>query len=242
MYEVQHPACLPIVAWSFGSGPFVLVSPYMDYDLDHLLDVVRVGKPDLPKKFTFEARSIIALGVASGLAYLHKRGIVHCDVKTANILLDENFLPKIGDFGFARFIPREAIGRVPGTKLYRAPEWLAGDTGLNSSVDVYGYGIVLWELFTGRSAAGDPNYKDRKPGARPTFPTAEHRLPQPLVELIEKCWDQDPKRRPTFEQILNEREALKVGGGDFAGFEQYWQQLEGPYTPEDYWPLKPKKQ
>ncbi|CAO2180967.1 unnamed protein product [Urochloa humidicola] len=104
----------------------------------------------------------IAVGVARGLAYLHdgcRERIIHCDVKPENILLDAALLPKIADFGMAKFVGRDfsrVLTTMRGTKGYLAPEWIGG-AAVTPKVDVYGYGLVLLELVSGKrnSSAGE---------------------------------------------------------------------------------------
>ncbi|WVZ85594.1 hypothetical protein U9M48_032503 [Paspalum notatum var. saurae] len=97
----------------------------------------------------------IALGIARGLAYLHhgcRDCIMHCDVKPQNILLDTSFIPKIADFGMAKFLGREfsrVVTTTRGTIGYLAPEWISG-TAITSKVDVYSYGMVLLEIVSGK--------------------------------------------------------------------------------------------
>jgi len=97
----------------------------------------------------------IALGVAKGLSYLHHEcleWIVHCDIKPENILLDEDFEPKIADFGLAKLLSREGgaqiLSRVHGTRGYIAPEW-ALNLPITGKANVYSYGVVLLELVKG---------------------------------------------------------------------------------------------
>ncbi|XP_062214932.1 G-type lectin S-receptor-like serine/threonine-protein kinase At2g19130 [Phragmites australis] len=96
----------------------------------------------------------IALGVARGLAYLHvscRDCIIHCDIKPENILLDGSFIPKVADFGMAKFLGRDfshVVTTMRGTVGYLAPEWISG-TAITSKVDVYSYGMVLLEIISG---------------------------------------------------------------------------------------------
>lgn len=100
----------------------------------------------------------IAEGAAKGLEYLHDIAnppVIYRDFKASNILLDENFNPKLSDFGLAKLGPtggQEHVStRVMGTYGYCAPEYaLTGK--LTARSDVYSYGVVFLELITGRRA------------------------------------------------------------------------------------------
>ncbi|XP_010931186.1 putative receptor protein kinase ZmPK1 [Elaeis guineensis] len=102
----------------------------------------------------------IALGVAKGLAYLHHEcleWVIHCDVKPENILLGQDFEPKIADFGLAKLLNRggsgQSLSRIQGTRGYLAPEW-ASSLPITGKVDVYSYGVVLLELVKGVRVSG----------------------------------------------------------------------------------------
>ncbi|CAN1765698.1 Probable LRR receptor-like serine/threonine-protein kinase RKF3 [Linum perenne] len=111
-------------------------------------------------KLSWPIRQKIALGTARGLAYLHTGAqptIIHRDIKASNILLDNDFEPKVADFGLAKSNPEgmtHLSTRVAGTWGYLAPEYaLYGQ--LTERSDVYSYGVVLLELLSGKKALED---------------------------------------------------------------------------------------
>lgn len=106
---------------------------------------------------SWETRFGIILGTARGLAYLHEDfhvRIIHRDIKSSNILLDESLCPKIADFGLARLLPEDrshVSTRVAGTLGYTAPEY-AVHGQLTEKADTYSYGVVVLEIISGRKS------------------------------------------------------------------------------------------
>ncbi|OAY66283.1 G-type lectin S-receptor-like serine/threonine-protein kinase RLK1 [Ananas comosus] len=96
-------------------------------------------------------RAQIVLGIARGLLYLHEEcttQIIHCDIKSQNILLGDNFIPKISDFGLAKLLRADQTRTntaIRGTKGYVAPEWFK-NSAVTAKVDVYSFGILLLEI------------------------------------------------------------------------------------------------
>ncbi|XP_057480436.1 G-type lectin S-receptor-like serine/threonine-protein kinase At5g24080 isoform X2 [Actinidia eriantha] len=103
----------------------------------------------------WSTRFQIAIGTAQGIAYFHEQcrdRIIHCDIKPENILLDENFCPKVSDFGLAKLMGREhshVVTMVRGTRGYLAPEWVS-NRPITVKADVYSYGMLLLEIVAGR--------------------------------------------------------------------------------------------
>nr|XP_029120080.1 G-type lectin S-receptor-like serine/threonine-protein kinase At2g19130 [Elaeis guineensis] len=103
----------------------------------------------------WKIRYQIILGIARGLAYLHEKCrecIIHCDIKSDNILLDMDFCTKVADFGMAKLIGRDfsrVLTTMRGTIDYLAPEWISG-LPITSKVDVYSFGTMLFELISGK--------------------------------------------------------------------------------------------
>ncbi|KAK6773041.1 hypothetical protein RDI58_028279 [Solanum bulbocastanum] len=147
----------------------------------------------------------VAIDVSKGMSYLHQNNIIHRDLKTANLLMNENQVVKVADFGVARVQVQSGVMTAEtGTYRWMAPE-VIGHRPYDRKADVFSFGIVLWELLTGKLP-----YEFLTPlqaavavvqkGLRPTIPANTHPM---LVELLEKCWQQEPLLRPEFSEILD---------------------------------------
>ncbi|XP_077229401.1 G-type lectin S-receptor-like serine/threonine-protein kinase At5g24080 [Tasmannia lanceolata] len=103
----------------------------------------------------WKTRFHITIATAQGIAYFHEQcrnRIIHCDIKPENIILDENFCPKVSDFGLAKLMGREhshVVTMVRGTRGYLAPEWVS-NRPITVKADVYSYGMLLLEIIGGR--------------------------------------------------------------------------------------------
>ena len=163
------------------------------------------------KTLTGTQNTAIAIGIAYAMIHLHSKGIIHRDLKSANILLDNKLYPKICDFGIARF---ESVGMKTqkiGTPHYMAPE-LITSRFYDGKVDVYAYAMILYEMSELQKPFRDYDLKEIfaavvQDNERPDFTL---QTPAYLRKLIEKCWDEDPKKRPTFEEIFEEFKTGKV--------------------------------
>ncbi|TKY69210.1 G-type lectin S-receptor serine/threonine-protein kinase [Spatholobus suberectus] len=120
---------------------------------NHLKDQTSPSPQQRPV-LDWSMRYRIALGVARSIAYLHEEcleWVLHCDIKPENILLGDDFCPKISDFGLAKLRKKEdmvTMSRRRGTPGYMAPEWITADP-ITSKADVYSFGMVLLELVSG---------------------------------------------------------------------------------------------
>lgn len=98
----------------------------------------------------------IALGVARAIAYLHEEcleWVLHCDIKPENILLEDDFCPKVSDFGLSKLATKKdkvTMSRIRGTRGYLAPEWVIQREPITAKADVYSFGMVLLEIVSGR--------------------------------------------------------------------------------------------
>ncbi|XP_071725468.1 probable receptor-like protein kinase At5g18500 [Rutidosis leptorrhynchoides] len=173
---------------------------------------------------TWEARMKVLLGTAKALAYLHEAiepKVVHRDIKSSNILIDDDFNAKVSDFGLAKLLGAEQshiTTRVMGTFGYVAPEY--ANTGLlNEKSDVYSFGVVLLESITGRDpvdygrAAQEVNLVDwlkmmvgNRRSEEVVDPTIETKpstraLKRALLTAL-RCVDPDSEKRPKMSQVV----------------------------------------
>jgi serine/threonine protein kinase len=134
------------------TGIVYLVFEYMEHDIS--------GLSNMKINFPIECIKCIMYQILEGLQYLHKNNVLHRDIKTANILLNNKGEVKIGDFGLARIINPNLKKRITNrvvTLWYRAPELLFGENVYGSAIDVWSVGCVFSELIT-----GVPLFKGRK--------------------------------------------------------------------------------
>ncbi|XP_008809079.1 serine/threonine-protein kinase STY13 [Phoenix dactylifera] len=152
-----------------------------------------------------------ALDVARGMAYVHGFGLIHRDLKSDNLLIFADKSIKIADFGVAR-IEVQTEGMTPETGTYRwmAPEMIQ-HRPYNQKVDVYSFGIVLWELITGmlpfpNMTAVQAAFAVVNRGVRPIIP---HDCHPALSEIMTRCWDADPDERPPFAEVVRMLESAR---------------------------------
>ncbi|WP_405751673.1 serine/threonine protein kinase [Streptomyces sp. NBC_00012] len=164
------------------------------------------------------AAALLTAQIADALAASHADGVVHRDLKPANVLLDERdgqMHPMLTDFGIARLADSPGLTRTHefvGTPAYVAPESAEGRPQ-TSAVDIYGAGILLYELVTGRPPfAGGTALEvlHRHLSEEPRRPST---VPAPLWTVIERCLSKDPDRRPSAENLARGLRVVAEGIG-----------------------------
>jgi len=198
--RLRHERC--VRAYDFGGDSGHVYIAYEYVQGITLRETLRAGK--LGDRDAVEA----AAQILDALAHAHRIGIVHRDVKPSNVLVEESALISIRllDFGLAQFDEADtltAVGDVPGTLAYIAPERLRGSDATAAS-DVWAVGVVLWESLVGEHPFwGVPLPQVAaaiEAGAKP-LGTARADLPPAIVDAVSSALTIEPSRRPSAETL-----------------------------------------
>ena len=210
MSKIFHPNVCLFMGACLTPGKVRIVTELMKGDLEALL-------LDHSRELSLSTRIKMAKDAAQGMAWLHGHvpPVYHRDLKAANLLYDDALKIKVCDFGLSETKPsgRELYDRQPkGTPLYMAPEVMK-QKKITEKVDVYSFGIVLWEIYARKEAYTEfEDYESFfnnvvKQHYRPPLPPDA--LPA-LAELITQCWHHKPLLRPAFAEIVPKLEAIRL--------------------------------
>ncbi|DBA72728.1 TPA: hypothetical protein ACH3X2_010124 [Trebouxia sp. C0005] len=160
----------------------------------------------------------VALDIIKGLHFLHKHMVVHMDMKPKNVLLTPDYsIAKIADVGLAHIMGNTAQGsQAMGTFAYAAPEQLLNKP-CDEKVDIYSFGVLLWELVT-----ATPPIRGR---LRPIKVPAE--CPQDIADLVEHCLSMEPQSRPSARDVFNVITTVQLAQEQQAA-QDPWDAREGP--------------
>lgn len=211
--KVHHPNLVQLLGYSRTKDAKLLV--YEFFENGSLNRYMRGGGKET--LLDWHTRLKIALGAAKGIAYLHscEPRIIHRDVKSSNILLDNHYEAKVSDFGLARFIDpskTHVTTFLAGTKAYIAPEYQRS-LRLTTKCDVYSYGIVLLELLTGKDPSFSRNFDlitwvKRRMSSRYEFFDVRMRdsggkdSMTAVLNLALECTKTLPNQRPTMDEVV----------------------------------------
>ncbi|XP_056429941.1 interleukin-1 receptor-associated kinase 4 [Hyla sarda] len=221
MAQCHHENIVKLLGFSNDGDNYCLVYTYMSNG--SLLD--RLACLNNTPPLAWSKRCNIVLGTAHGIRYLHENGHVHRDIKSANILLDDNFIAKISDFGLARATGHLArtmmTERIVGTTAYMAPEALRGEVTIKS--DIFSFGVVLLEIISGLA----PFDEERNPALLLDITEEIEEEEKTLAEYVDKkmkdvqhhviekmycvscqCLNQMKNKRPNINTVLQDLENI----------------------------------
>lgn len=197
--RLHHPNVIKFVAACRKPPVFCIVTEYLsEGSLRSYLHKLQNKTLPLKKLVAF------ALDIARGMEYIHSQGVIHRDLKPENVLINEAFHMKIADFGIAcEEVNCDPFADDPGTYRWMAPEMIK-DKFYGRKVDVYSFGLILWEMLSGTIPYEDMSpiqaaYAVVNKNLRPPFPKD---CPPAMQALIEQCWSLQPDKRPEFWQIV----------------------------------------
>jgi eukaryotic-like serine/threonine-protein kinase len=204
--KVSHPNLLPVLSASVGEPPFYVVTPKVE---GAPLTEIIAGRTRLPVPLALW----IARQVADGLdALFEATGMIHTDLKPANILVSSTGHVTLIDFGFVQTpaeASRWATRPLAGTLAYIAPEMVTSALAAGPRSDIYSLGVTLYEMLSGRRPwdSDDPGelatlHREAKP---PGLRTLRPDVPQPVAELVHEMLAKDAMRRPASARELASR-------------------------------------
>lgn len=213
MTELRSPNVVQFYGVCYYQKSPCIVMEYMEQG--SLFNFLRVEQPQ-----SWNIRLEISRDISKGVAYLHSTNIIHRDLKSLNVLLDNQNHAKLCDFGLAKvkstLLTSTQDHQVVGTLAWLAPELFQRNSVYSFQSDMYSLGMVLWEIAARKIPFSDAQGKQEliiqwiSMGEREKIP---HDTPKNINDLIEQCWDAEPMKRPSAAQAV---EALLKTQGFFS--------------------------
>lgn len=160
-----------------------------------------------------EQQRNIALDIARGLHYLHMQGVLHRNLKSANVLINSTWRAKLTDFGLSKI---QSASIMTINKRSQAIQWMAPESIERYPVyteksDIYSYGVILWEIMTEKQPykgmTEEEVVNSIKQGEREEIPQT---VPNVYAEIIRNCWLKNPNERPSLIEIIREIERYEI--------------------------------
>ncbi len=206
--EIDHPNLIRVFDLGVADGPGPLAPGQLFFTAE-LLDAERpanrLAALDLPARAAALCQLIAE--VAAALDTLHRRGLIHHDVKPDNLLVDGAGRVRLGDLGLAA--ARGAAGDVRGTLAYLAPEALSGARGTDK-LDLYALGATAWELWGGRPLFAASTIGELWQAQQGPPPPKLAGAPESLANLVAHLLNADPAQRPSSARAVAQ-EAIRLG-------------------------------
>ncbi|TNN09972.1 Mitogen-activated protein kinase kinase kinase 12 [Schistosoma japonicum] len=221
---LNHPNVIKFRGVCVEQPCYCILMEYCPYG--QLYEIIHSGNPISPSLICSWVKQI-----ADGMHYLHSCKIIHRDLKSPNVLVGYNHVLKISDFGASReWTENSTKMSFTGTVAWMAPEVIRNEP-CSFKVDVWSYGVLLWELLT-----GEIPYHNVDSTAILWGVGSEHlRLPVPVTcpselrVLMKTCWNIRPRNRPSFRQILSHLNVtcsslLQYTDDEFISLRQLWKE------------------
>ena len=208
--KINHPNIVSVYDFSSSKDGTYLI---LEYVSGNSLAEVLTGQP-----MALEVAMSITLEILKGLKYAHDKGVIHRDVKPDNLLLSENGLVKVSDFGLAVFEGAATLtqqGMVVGTPAYMSPEQASGKK-LERNSDIFSQGIVLFEMLTGVNPYKGESLSAciKKIISNPSPKLSDYRgdLPIQLEKILNKMLEKNSgKRYQDCGEIIDELKLIDLG-------------------------------
>jgi serine/threonine protein kinase/tetratricopeptide (TPR) repeat protein len=237
--RLHHTHLVPVYSMGSADGVWfyameLVTGRSLDRVIDEVRETARTSAPgdtprvssdefgaDAPSRAHFERIAAAFAGVAEGLEAAHEAGIVHRDVKPANLILGSDGVLRLMDFGLAR-VAAESLatqsGQILGTPAYMSPEQLGGAaTTLDGRTDVYSLGATLYEVLTLREPFPGERLPEVVASIRSRDPVPvrriDPRVPRDLETIVQKAMEKEPERRyATAAQMAHDLRLFAEGG------------------------------
>lgn len=214
LIRCQHPTIIQFIGYSTQdfydqNNVTIIMEHAKNGSLEDILKKVKKSLADI--NYNNTTRQIILIGIAHAMKHLHQNNIIHRDLKPGNVLIDDEFHPKVTDFGLSKFnetVLSTLQSMQCGTNIYMAPEMI-DQKKCSGKVDVYSFGILMYEVVTdqipfppfaqGKMKLQTLHQKIVNENYRPDFNAY---VKKSIKNLIERCWSKDPSERPTFDEIF----------------------------------------
>ncbi|XP_057952422.1 serine/threonine/tyrosine-protein kinase HT1-like isoform X2 [Malania oleifera] len=200
LFRLQHPNIIAFVGACKKPPVFCIITEYLAGG--SLRKYLHQQDPySIPLNLVLK----LALDIGRGMQYLHSKGIIHRDLKSENLLLGEDMCVKVADFGISCLESQCGSAKgFTGTYRWMAPEMIK-EKRHTKKVDVYSFGIVLWELLTAlipfnNMTPEQAAFAVSQKNERPPLPSD---CPAGFNHLINRCWSRNPDKRPHFDEIVS---------------------------------------